>query len=125
MGFKVLIVDDSAVMRKIVLRALQQIGLPMDSVVEVGDGQEALTALEANPIDLVLSDINMPNMDGLQFIKAMNEKGLSARIPVIMITTEGSESKVMEAIQFGAKGYIKKPFSADQLQERVKSVLAI
>ena len=125
MGFKVLIVDDSAVMRKIVLRALQQIGLPIDNVVEVGDGQEALTALEANPIDLVLSDINMPNMDGLQFIKAMNEKGLSARIPVIMITTEGSESKVMEAIQFGAKGYIKKPFSADQLQERVKSVLAI
>lgn len=125
MGLKILISDDSAVMRKIILRALQQVNLTIDSVTEVGDGQEALNAIEAGSFDLVLSDINMPNMDGLQFIHKMHETGMSSKIPVIMITTEGSESKVMEAIQFGARGYIKKPFSAEQLQEKVKSVLSL
>lgn len=123
MGIRVLIADDSSVMRKIILRALQQVDVALDGVVEVADGQEALAALQGQSFDLILSDINMPNMDGLQFIQKAHELGLTSKVPIIMITTEGSESKVMEAIQFGAKGYIKKPFSAEQLQERVKSVI--
>ena len=125
MGYKVLIADDSAVMRKIILRALQQVDIPVERIFEVGDGQEALSAVDSEKVDLILSDINMPNMDGLEFIKKMHEKGLSTTIPIIMITTEGSEAKVMECIQHGAKGYIKKPFSAEQLQEKVKAVLSI
>jgi len=124
MGYNVLIVDDSAVMRKIVVRAVNQIEFPIDNLYEAGDGEEALSIVEQNNIDLILTDINMPKMDGLEFIKKLNEMDKLSSTSVIMITTEGSESKVIQAIKFGAKAYIKKPFNADQLQDKIKSLFS-
>ena len=122
---RVLIVDDSSVMRKIVERSLRQAGLDMSSVTEAGNGAEALGKLDANLVDLILSDINMPVMDGLEFVRRLQTMDKLRGIPVVMITTEGSESNVVQALSLGAKGYIRKPFTPDQVKEHVLPVLGL
>ena len=116
---RALIVDDSSVMRKIVERALRQAGLDPLVVLEAGSGTEGLDLLRARNVDLILSDINMPSMDGLEFLRQIRAQNLAPGIPVVMITTESSEEHVKQAIQAGAQGYIRKPFTADQVKERV------
>lgn len=114
-----LIVDDSSVMRKIVERALRQAGLPIANVFEAASGVEALDLVRGQRVDLILSDINMPNMDGLEFLRQLREQDLAQDVPVVMITTESSEDHVREALAAGAQGYIRKPFTAEQVKERV------
>jgi two-component system chemotaxis response regulator CheY len=120
---KVLIVDDSSVMRKIVERALRQAGLELTEVAEAGNGAEALAEIQKGPPDMILSDINMPVMDGLEFLKNLATVEAAKGIPVIMITTEGSEARVVEALSAGAKGYLRKPFTSEQVKERVAPLL--
>jgi two-component system chemotaxis response regulator CheY len=119
MTVDVMIVDDSAAIRKILKRMLDQAGLSLGNVIEAGDGVEALEKLKQQPINLILSDINMPNMDGIQLLTELKSRPDSKHIPVIMITTEGGEAKVMEAVQLGASGYVRKPFTADQIKEKL------
>src|SRR6201993_557440 len=114
-----LIVDDSSVMRKIVERALRQAGISLGEVFEASSGVEALKLLGRRRVDLILSDINMPNMDGLEFLRQLRAQNLAPDVPVVMITTESSEEHVKQAILAGARGYIRKPFTADQVKERV------
>ena len=116
---RTLIVDDSSVMRKIVERSLRQAGLELLVVHEAGSGTEGLELLKTHPVDLILSDINMPAMDGLEFLRQIRAQNLAQGVPVVMITTESSEEHVKEAIQAGAQGYIRKPFTAEQVKERV------
>jgi len=116
---RILIVDDSTVMRKIVERALRQAGLDSLVVHEAGSGVEGLEVLKANQVDLVLSDINMPSMDGLEFLRQLRAQNLAPGVPVVMITTESSEEHVKQAILSGAQGYIRKPFTSEQVKERV------
>jgi len=116
---RTLIVDDSSVMRKIVERALRQAGLEPLVVHEAGSGTEGLEVLKTKPVDLILSDINMPAMDGLEFLRQVRAQNLAPGVPVVMITTESSEEHVKQAIQSGAQGYIRKPFTAEQVKERV------
>ena len=116
---RALIVDDSSVMRKIVERSLRQAGLDPLLVHEAGSGTEALEVLKAQTVDLILSDINMPAMDGLEFLRQMRAQNLARGVPVVMITTESSEEHVKQAIQAGARAYIRKPFTAEQVKERV------
>jgi len=116
---RALIIDDSSVMRKIVERALRQAGLDGLVVLEAGTGAEGLELLKAKPVDLIISDINMPAMDGLEFLRQIRAQQLARGVPVVMITTESSEEHVKEAIQAGAQGYIRKPFTAEQVKERV------
>jgi two-component system, chemotaxis family, chemotaxis protein CheY len=116
---RALIVDDSSVMRKIVERTLRQAGLNLGAVLEAGSGAEALEVLKSGQVDLILSDINMPAMDGLEFVRQIRAQNLAAGVPVVMITTESSEEHVKQAIQAGARGYIRKPFTAEQVKERV------
>lgn len=116
---RALIVDDSSVMRKIVERALRQAGLDPLVVLEAGSGTEGLEVLRAGQVDLILSDINMPSMDGLEFLRQLRAQDLAPGVPVVMITTESSEEHVRQAIQSGAQGYIRKPFTAEQVKERV------
>jgi two-component system, chemotaxis family, chemotaxis protein CheY len=116
---RTLIVDDSSVMRKIVERALRQAGLDPLVVHEAGSGTEGLDVLKARQVDLILSDINMPAMDGLEFLRQIQAQNLAPGVPVVMITTESSEEHVKQAIQAGARGYIRKPFTAEQVKERV------
>jgi two-component system, chemotaxis family, chemotaxis protein CheY len=119
-----LIVDDSSVMRKIVERSLRQAGLDVLVVEEAGNGLEGLKVLEARSVDLILSDINMPSMDGLEFVRQIAARKLAPGVPVVMITTESSEEHVKEAIAAGARGYIRKPFTPEQVKQRVLSLLA-
>ena len=118
-GIDVLIVDDSSVMRKIVERALRQADLDLDTVYEAGNGVEGLDLLSTKRVHLVLSDINMPSMDGLEFLRQMRSRNLAEGVPVVMITTESSEEHVKQAIQAGAQGYLRKPFTPEQVKERV------
>lgn len=120
---RVLIVDESTVMRKIVERSLRQAGLELAEVREASNGAEALAEVRNNHLDLILSDINMPSMDGIEFVRALSGVESAKGVPVVMITTEGSEARVVEALSVGAKGYIRKPFTPDQVKERVSSLL--
>jgi two-component system chemotaxis response regulator CheY len=122
-SLKVLIVDDSSVMRKIVERALRQAGLELGVVQEANNGAEALAELSAASFDLILSDINMPVMDGLEFLKNLAGMEIAKGTPVVMITAEGSEASVVEALSRGAKGYIRKPFTPEQVRERLSPLL--
>jgi two-component system, chemotaxis family, chemotaxis protein CheY len=120
---RALIIDDSSVMRKIVERSLRQAGIELQQVLEAGNGAEALGLLQAGPVDLILCDINMPVMDGLEFVRQLQTVESARKTPVVMITTEGSESHVVQALSAGARGYIRKPFTPDQVKEHVVPVL--
>jgi two-component system, chemotaxis family, chemotaxis protein CheY len=121
----ILIVDDSSVMRKIVERSLRQSGLTIARVLEAGNGAEALTAVQQARVDLVLCDINMPVMDGLEFVRQLSQSEHGKGVPVVMITTEGSEGHVVQALSAGARGYIRKPFTPEQVKEHVLPVLGV
>lgn len=123
-NIRALIVDDSSVMRKIVERSLRQAGLSIAQVIEAGNGAEALSAVQNNKVDLILCDINMPVMDGLEFVKQLAAVESAKGVPVVMITTEGSEGHVVQALSAGARGYLRKPFTADQVKEHILPVLA-
>lgn len=119
MALDVLIVDDSAAIRKILQRVLRQADVPVGDLLEAGDGLEAIEVLKTRQVGLILSDINMPNMDGLQLLSELKAHPEWKRVPIVMITTEGSHDKVLEAVNLGAAGYVKKPFTADQIKEKL------
>jgi two-component system chemotaxis response regulator CheY len=119
----VLVVDDSAAIRKILQRVLHQTGMAIHTIFEAGNGQEALEILKQQKIGLVLTDINMPKMDGIQLLAALKASAVWREIPVVMITTEGGETKVGEAVRLGAAGYVRKPFTADQIKEKLVGIL--
>jgi len=120
---KALIVDDSSVMRKVVERSLRQAGIDLAEVREAANGAEALAAMQAGPSDLVLCDVNMPVMDGMEFVKQLKGLEIAKGTAVVMITTEGSEAHVVQALSHGARGYIRKPFTADQVKEHIVPLL--
>ncbi|HYA17602.1 MAG TPA: response regulator [Bryobacteraceae bacterium] len=119
----VLIVDDSAAIRRILQRVLRQTDLPLGEIKEAGDGAEAIEILEKSDVGLILSDINMPKMDGLEMLARIREMPQARHVPVIMITTEGGQGKVMEAVQLGATGYVRKPFTAEQIKEKLAGIV--
>lgn len=121
---RALIVDDSSVMRKIVERSLRQAGLDTLVVFEAASGIDGLEMLRSKKVDLILSDINMPSMDGLEFVRQLKIQELADGVPIVMITTESSEAHVKQAIEAGASGYIRKPFTADQVKLRILSLLS-
>lgn len=121
---RVLIVDDSSVMRKIVERSLRQAGIEIDELLEASNGAEGLAVLSQGKVDLILCDINMPIMNGLDFVKKLPTIPNAKGVPVVMITTEASEGHVVQAISAGARGYIRKPFTPDQVKEHVVPMLA-
>jgi two-component system, chemotaxis family, chemotaxis protein CheY len=123
MDSDILVVDDSAAIRKILTRVLRQTGMAIQTIHEAGDGQDALAVMAEHRIDLVLSDINMPKMDGLQLLASLKASSQWRSIPVVMITTEGGETKVAEAVRLGAAGYVRKPFTADQIKEKLVGIL--
>jgi len=123
MDSDVLVVDDSAAIRKILQRVLRQTGMAIHTIHEAGDGEEAVSVLRSTRVQLVLTDINMPRMDGLQLLAALKAAPEWRDIPVVMITTEGGESKVAEAVKLGAAGYVRKPFTADQIKEKLTGLL--
>jgi two-component system chemotaxis response regulator CheY len=123
MALNVLIVDDSSAIRKILQRVLRQTDIQIGEILEAGDGKEALALLENTRVGLVLSDINMPNMDGLQLLSELKSKVEWKKVPIVMITTEGSHNKVLEAVTLGAAGYVRKPFTAEQIKEKLAGLV--
>jgi two-component system chemotaxis response regulator CheY len=123
MDSDILVVDDSAAIRKILTRVLRQTGMAIQTIHEAGDGQDALAVMAQHKVDLVLTDINMPKMDGLQLLASIKASPQWHTIPVVMITTEGGETKVAEAVRLGAAGYVRKPFTADQIKEKLVGIL--
>ena len=98
---------------------LRQAEVPVGTVYEAGDGLEALEALKNQSVGLVLSDINMPNMDGLEFLSRVRAEPAWRDLPVLMISTEGAQAKVLEAVERGASGYVRKPFTAEQIKDKL------
>jgi two-component system chemotaxis response regulator CheY len=123
MPVDILIADQSAAIRKMLQRVLAQANLRVGKVIEAADGREALDAVKQQPVGLILAGINMPNMDGLQFLGELRSHAPWKHIPVVMIGTEESHAKVMEAVQLGAKGFLRKPFTADQIKEKLAGIL--
>ena len=124
MSIRTMIVDDSSVMRKIVERSLRQAGLDISEVLEAGNGAEALGILQNKSVDLILSDINMPVMDGLTFIDNIRANEGWNSMPIIVITTEGAEAMAKDAIKKGANNLIKKPFTPEQIKEKLAPYFA-
>jgi two-component system chemotaxis response regulator CheY len=123
MSLNVLIVDDSATMRKILRRNLDQAGLEAPTILEAGDGAEALSKILAQPVDLVFCDINMPNMNGIDFLAKLGELDKVKSIPVVMITTEGCDNVIQQAQALGARAFVKKPFTPEQAKETICRIL--
>lgn len=118
---RALIMDDSSVMRKIVARALRQAGIEPLIVLEAANGEEALELLGRTQVDLIVSDINIPCVDGLDFLRQIQARHPS--VPVVVVTTESSAAYVKEAIRAGVRAYLRKPFTADQIKDRVLPLL--
>ncbi|HEU4983013.1 MAG TPA: response regulator [Acidobacteriaceae bacterium] len=115
MAFNVLIIDDSPAMRKFIRRVLALSGVEIGECLDAGDGQEALNILRANWVDIVLTDINMPNMNGEQFMEKMAGDPLLSSIPVLVVSTDRSDARMKRMLGLGAKDYLTKPFLPEQL----------
>jgi len=121
---KVLVVDDSSTMRRIIVNTLARLGYK--DVAQGADGVEAWEAMQANPdIGVVITDWNMPNMNGLELVKKIRAEEKYADIPIIMVTTEGGKAEVITALKAGVNNYIVKPFTPQVLKEKLQAVLGI
>ena len=123
MAFNVLIVDDSQTMRKVIRKSVVISGFDLGDCWEAGNGQEALKVVSLHGIDLILADLNMPVMNGLEMIRELRKKEAYCHIPVILITTEGSEKRLEEAYAVGIKSYIQKPFHPEVLRGILNQVM--
>lgn len=122
MAKTVLVVDDSAMKRKIVIKNLKETGFAVE-VVEASDGKEGLARYLAGGIDLILSDWNMPNMDGLTMIKEVRKADPEKKVRIIMVTTEGSADRVKDAVMAGANTHLAKPFTPERCKEKLSKFI--
>jgi len=121
LSIKILIVDDFATMRRIVKNILRQIGFT--NIQEADDGSTALEVLKTNTIDLIVSDWNMPKMTGLELLKAVRADDQLKQIPFLMVTAEAQKQNVIEAVKAGVSNYVVKPFTAEQISEKLEKIL--
>jgi two-component system chemotaxis response regulator CheY len=120
-NIRILIVDDFATMRKVVRNLLKQVGY--EDIVEAEDGVMALKALKSQKIDVIVSDWNMPNMTGLELLKAVRADAELAKTPFLMVTAEALQDNVVAAVKAGVNNYIVKPFTAEVLNEKIKKIM--
>ena len=119
---RVLVADDSTVMRRIVVRTLRQAGIEPDEVLEAADGQQAYETVLSDAPDLVLSDWNMPNMTGIDLLRAIRADAALKAMPVLMVTAENNRDQIIAAAQSGVNGYVVKPFTAVTLKEKLDKI---
>ncbi len=125
MSFNVLIVDDSFSMRSVIKKVLSMSGFHMDQCFEAGNGREGIAVLEKEWVDVIISDINMPEMGGMELLQALNRDELYRNIPVIVVSTEGSRERMKDAMDRGAKGFIKKPFLPEDIRSILHEVIGV
>lgn len=123
MSYNVLIVDDSKSMRRVLIKTLQLSGFRVGECLEASNGQEALDMLEGKWVDLILSDIHMPVMDGFGFIRSLRTREIFKDTPVVFVTTEASEARLMELMVLGASGYIRKPFRPEEIGTMLSGIM--
>jgi two-component system chemotaxis response regulator CheY len=119
-----MIVDDSATMRKIIMRTVRMSGLEFDDIQEAGNGAEAIEKLGSNPIDIILCDVNMPEMNGEEMLKNVRASSSHANTKIVMVTTESADDLVARLMEQGANGFIHKPFTPEQFQTLLTPMMA-
>lgn len=119
MAKTLMIVDDSATMRKIIMRTVRMSGLEFETIEEAGNGAEALEKLGAAPVDIVLCDINMPEMTGPEMVKKAREMASCDNTKIVMVSTESAQETIDSVIADGANGFITKPFTPENFQEKL------
>ena len=117
-----LIVDDSSTMRRIIINTLTKLGY--QSFLEAGNGKEGLDRLGAGPVDMVITDWNMPEMNGIEFIRSLRAMDGKQQLPVLMVTTNAAKDDIVEALRAGVNNYVVKPFTPDTIKEKIDAVLA-
>lgn len=125
MAFNILIVDDSATVRAVINKALMLAGVDMNLAYQAGNGQEALEVLENEWVDLVFCDISMPVMDGEEFVAKLKELGIIDSIPVVIVSSAGSEPRLARLKANGVRDYVQKPFTPERIREVVDSVMGV
>jgi len=125
MAYNILVVDDSKTIRSIIVKILKLTKLEIGQIYEAENGQEALDCLKDNWVDLILSDLNMPVMSGIEMVSKMAENGLLKDIPVVVISTDGSVKRIEELKEKGIREYIRKPFTPESLSEVIDRVLGV
>jgi len=125
MTFNILIVDDSLSMRAVIKKIISLSGIRTDKCYEAQNGREALEVLAENWVDIILSDINMPEMNGIEFLTALRSDELFKEIPVVFISTEANAERIKEAALLGARGFLKKPFVPEELRKLLYEVLGL
>ncbi len=123
MGYEqsIITVDDSSTMRRIIKNTLQKLGF--ETILEAGNGVEALEVMSKNKVDMIVTDWNMPEMDGLTFVKAVRAKDEYKDLPILMIPTEAAKEDILTALRSGVNNYVVKPFTPETLQEKVFKLL--
>ncbi len=123
MAYNVLIVDDSQTMRTVIRKAMVLSGFDLGECWEAGDGQEALSLLDRHWVDLILTDLNMPRMNGLEMLNELKKDEFHRHIPVVLITTDGNEKRIQEAFALGIKGYLQKPFHPEAVGNLLSKIM--
>ena len=122
MGFKILIVDDSTVTRMVLKKTIGMTDFPVDEIVEAGNGQEALDLLCDHKVDLILADLNMPEMNGMEMTAAILANKTTCNIPVVIVSTHASDMRINELRSQGVKNYIHKPFTPETIRDALDEV---
>ena len=123
MSNSLMIVDDSVTMRRIIMRTMRMSGLEFDDIQEAGNGKQALEKLNESPVDIVLCDVNMPEMNGTELVKQIRQMDSCNNTKIIMVSTESSQGFIDEMMSHGANGYITKPFSPEKFEEKISPFL--
>ncbi len=123
MGYNILVVDDSDIIRSVIKKSLDMSGLQIGVLHDAANGVEALEVLDKEWVDIVFSDINMPEMNGLELVEKMSADEAFNQIPVVIISTERSQARIDSLMRRGVRGYINKPFTPEQLRDIVLEVL--
>jgi len=125
MAFRVLVADDSPAMRLVIRRVIQLSGFALERVFEAADGRQALDVLRREAVDIVLSDINMPVMNGEQFVIALQADNNLKELPVVIVSTDATRHRIERMLELGAKGYVTKPFQPEILRAELERVLGV
>jgi len=123
MSFNILIVDDSKTIRSVIKKTLDIAGVPVGDLYEAENGQVALDVMNSNWIDLVFADINMPVMTGIEMVERMSEDKTLEKTPVIIVSTEGSKTRIDDLLKLGVRAYLRKPINPEDLRNIVQEVM--
>lgn len=123
MAYNILIVDDSAITREVMARTCRLSGIELGEIYQAANGQEALDLLNNKWADIIFADINMPVMDGMELVEQLRKREDWERVPVVIVSTEGSKTRMEELRQMGISGYIRKPFTPEQVSEIMHQVM--